>query len=116
MFYILKSHIELYDLEFLIYIKKNSMKFVRKFEEFRFNAPSKAPNRPEPETLPAEPRRPVKPQEPVEPAKPEQEEGDEEYTIERPGVDPDPMAKKKEDEQLNKVVKRFLDESNKKKK
>ena len=91
------------------------MKFVRKFEEFRFNAPSKAPSRPEPETIPIEPGRPVKPQQPVEPAKPEEGE-DEEYTIERPGVDPDPMAKKKENEQLNKVVKRFLDESNKKKK
>ena len=91
------------------------MKFVKKFEEFKFNAPKIAPNRPEPETLPAEPRRPVKPQEPVEPAKPDQDD-DEEYTIERPVVDPDPMAKKKEDEQLDKVVKRFLDESNKKKK
>ena len=54
------------------------MKFVRKFEEFRFNAPKTAPSRPEPETLPTEPGRPVKPQQPVEPAKPEHEEGDEE--------------------------------------
>jgi len=71
------------------------MKFVKKFEEFKFNSPKIAPNKHGPETLPAEPKRPVKPQQPAEPVKPEQEGDDEEYTIERPAVDPDPMAQKK---------------------
>lgn len=84
------------------------MKFVRKFEEFKFNSPQIAPNKPSPETIPA-PSRPVKPQQPTEPTKPEEEEEEEEYTIEQPVVDPDPMAKKKENEALDKVVKRFID-------
>ena len=89
------------------------MKFVRHFEEFRFG-PKTAPAPAKPETIPAKPARPAKPQEPAKPVKPEIEVDPDE--IERPVVEPDPMAKKKEDEYLNKVVKRFHDESNKLKK
>ena len=90
------------------------MKFVRHFEEFKFG-PKTAPEPARPETIPNKPQRPVKPQEPVEPVKPEEEDAPDE--IERPVVDPDPMAvKKSEKKYLNKVVKRFFDESNKTKK
>ena len=82
------------------------MKFVKKFEEFKFNNPKIAPNKPQ---------TPTKPIEPILPIKPEEDEDEDEYTIERPSIDPDPMAKKKEKEQLNKVVKKFQVENKKSK-
>lgn len=97
-------------------INKNNqikMKFVKTYEKFKLIIENEVAE-PEIDEPIVKPGIPVKPTRPATPEKPElSPEHDPDYNpdeegIERPGVDPDPMAKKKERAALDKVVKRYL--------